>query len=125
MEHLAAHFTFFNYDRRGRGDSGDPAPYAVECEVEDIAALIEAADGSAFIFGHSSGAVLALEAAKHGLAIPKLAIYEPLFIIDDSRPPLPADYVPHLRELIAAGRPKAALEYFMTVAVGIPAEFYG
>ena len=68
---------------------------------------------------------MALEAAKHGLAIPKLAIYEPPFIIDDSRPPLPTDYMPHLRELIAAGRPAAALEYFMTVAVGIPAEFYG
>src|SRR4051812_9346948 len=70
-------FTVFTYDRRGRGDSGDTAPYAVEREVEDLAAMIEAAGGSAFVFGHSSGAVLALEAAKRGLAIPKLAIYEP------------------------------------------------
>lgn len=116
-------FTTFTYDRRGRGDSGDTAPYAVEREVEDLVAMIEAAGGSAFVFGHSSGAVLALEAAKRGLAIPKLAIYEPPFIIDDSRPPLPVDYVSHLRQLIAAGRPEDALAYFMTAAVGIPAEY--
>lgn len=116
-------FTVFTYDRRGRGDSGDNAPYAVEREVEDLAAMIEVAGGSAFVFGHSSGAVLALEAAKHGLSIPKLAIYEPPFVIDDSRPPLPTDYVAHLRKLIAAGHPEDALAYFMTVAVGIPAEY--
>ncbi len=115
-------FTNYFYDRRGRGDSGDTQPYAVMREVEDLAALLEAAGGSAFVFGHSSGAVLALEAAKQGLPIPKLALYEPPFIIDDSRSPLPADYVAHLRKLVASGQPEAALEYFMTVAVGIPAE---
>src|SRR5260370_2048851 len=61
--HLAPHFTVFAYDRRGRGDSGDTAPYAVEREVEDIEALINEAGGSAFVFGHSSGAVLALQPA--------------------------------------------------------------
>lgn len=122
-EALSDHFTVFNYDRRGRGDSGDTAPYAVEREVEDLAAIIEEAGGSAFVVGHSSGAVLALEAAKAGLPIPKLALYEPPFVIDDSRPPLPDDYVPHLRALIADGRPEDALKYFMTVAVGIPAEY--
>src|SRR5215469_7427537 len=60
---LAPHFTVFNYDRRGRGDSGDTLPYAVEREIEDIDALIDAAGGSAFVFGNSSGAALALEAA--------------------------------------------------------------
>ncbi len=103
--HLAPHFTVFAYDRRGRGDSSDTAPYAVEREVEDIEALINEAGGSAFVFGHSSGAVLALEAARlHPGKIEKLALYEPPFILDDSRPPVPQDYVPHLNELIAAGR---------------------
>src|SRR5438309_7784667 len=81
---LAAHFTVFAYDRRGRGNSGDTPPYAVEREVEDLDALIIEAGGSAFVFGHSSGAVLALEAARLlGGRIEKLAIYEPPFIIDD------------------------------------------
>src|SRR5262249_699655 len=65
---LAPRFTVFAYDRRGRGDSGDTAPYAVEREVEDLAALIDEAGGSAFLLGHSSGAALALEAAARGLA---------------------------------------------------------
>ena len=117
-------FTVYTYDRRGRGDSGDTAPYAVEREVEDLAAMIEAVGGSAFVFGHSSGAVLALRAAGQlGNQIQKLALYEPPFVIDDSRSPIPADYVAHLRDLIAAGQPEAALAYFMTVAVGIPAEY--
>ena len=117
-------FTVFTYDRRGRGDSGDTAPYAVAREIEDLAAIIDEAGGSAFVFGHSSGAVLALRAAGLlGNKLKKLALYEPPFVIDDSRPPLPADYVAHLRGLIAAGRPEEALAYFMTVAVGIPAEY--
>lgn len=117
-------FTAYVYDRRGRGDSGDTPPYAVAREIEDLEAMINAVGGSAFVFGHSSGAVLALRAAGQlGNKIKKVALYEPPFIIDDSRPPLPADYVSHLRELIAAGRPEDALIYFMTVAVGIPAEY--
>jgi len=117
-------FTAYVYDRRGRGDSGDTPPYAVEREIEDLEAMIDAAGGSAFVFGHSSGAVLALRAAGQlGNKIKKVALYEPPFIIDDSRPPIPADYVAHLRELSAAGRKEDALIYFMTVAVGIPAEY--
>ena len=119
---LAPHFTVFAYDRRGRGDSGDTAPYTVEREVEDIDALITEAGGSAFVFGHSSGAVLGLEAARLLPGkIEKLAMYEPPFIIDDSRPPVPRDYVPHLNELIAAGRRGEAVEYFMTDALLVPA----
>lgn len=120
---LAPHFTVFAYDRRGRGESGDRAPYAVEREVEDIEALINEAGGSVFIFGHSSGAVLALEAARLlPTKIMKLAMYEPPFIIDDSRPPVPEDYVQHLIELVASGRRGEAVAYFMTAAVGVPAE---
>ncbi|WP_309271671.1 alpha/beta hydrolase [Paenibacillus sp.] len=95
---LSSHFTVFNYDRRGRGDSGDTASYAVEREVEDIETLINEAGGSAFIFGMSSGGVLALEAARK-LAIAKLALYEPPFIVDNTRPPLPEDYLRQLKEL--------------------------
>ncbi len=120
---LAPDFTVFAYDRRGRGESGDTAPYAVEREVEDIEALIDEAGGSAFVLGHSSGAVLALEATRLlPTKITKLALYEPPFIIDGSRPPAPADYVPHLKELIASGRRGDAVEYFMTEAVRAPAE---
>ncbi len=119
---LAPHFTVFAYDRRGRGDSGDTAPYAVEREVEDIDALIGEAGGTAFVFGHSSGAVLALEAARLlPTRIPKLALYEPPFIIDDSRPPAPTDYVARLTQLVAEGRRGDAVALFMTV-VGMPAE---
>lgn len=119
---LAPDFTVFAYDRRGRGDSGDTAPYAVEREVEDLEALIDEAGGSAFAFGHSSGAVLALEAARLlPTRIRKLALYEPPFIIDDSRPPVPKDFAAHLNDLVAAGRRGDAVEYWNTV-IGTPAD---
>jgi pimeloyl-ACP methyl ester carboxylesterase len=121
---LGPHFTVINYDRRGRGDSGDTPPYAVEREIEDIDALINEAGGSANVYGLSSGAVLALEAAnKLHTRVKKLALYEPPFIVDDSRPPVPADYVAQLNGAIAAGRPSDAVEIFMTKAIRIPAEF--
>jgi len=82
---LAQHFTVFHYDRRGRGESLDTQPYAVEREVEDLAALIKEAGGQAAVFGMSSGGVLALEAAKRGLAITKLALYEPPFNSGDEQ----------------------------------------
>jgi pimeloyl-ACP methyl ester carboxylesterase len=119
---LAPSFTVYAYDRRGRGDSGDTPSYAVEREVEDLQALIEDAGGIAFAFGHSSGAVLALEAAVATPGITKLVLYEPPFIVDDSRPPLPDDYVSHLKELAATDRRGEAVEYFMTRGVGVPAE---
>lgn len=119
---LAPRFTVFSYDRRGRGDSGDTAPYAVEREVEDLAALIREAGGSAFVFGHSSGAALALEAAIHGLAITRLALYEPPYIVDDSRPRVPEDFPARLAGLLAADRRGDAVTLFMTEAVEVPAE---
>ena len=117
---LAPRFTVFTYDRRGRGESGDTSPYAVEREVDDIDALIKAAGGSAFVYGISSGAGLALEAANRRLAITKLALYEAPFIVDDSRPPVPADFVQQLERLLAEGRRGNAVRLFMK-AVGVPA----
>lgn len=122
-EALAPQVTVFNYDRRGRGDSGDTFPYAVEREVEDIEALIAAAGGAAHLYGWSAGAVLALEAASRlPAAVGKLTMYEPPFIVDDSRPPFPVDYLARLTELIAAGRRDEAVELFFTSAFGLPAE---
>ncbi|MBA3426162.1 MAG: alpha/beta fold hydrolase [Rubrobacteraceae bacterium] len=120
---LAEHFTVINYDRRGRGDSGDTAPYSVEREVEDIQALIEVVGGSAHVFGISSGAALALETANRGLSIEKLALYEAPFVVDDSRPPVPNDYLERLEELVASGRRSDAVRLFMREGVGIPAVF--
>lgn len=118
---LAPHFTVFNYDRRGRGDSGDTAPYAVEREVEDLEALIADAGGSAFVFGTSSGAILALEAAARGLTITKLALWEPPFRVDQSGIRRHQEYASQLAELIATGRRGDAVELFMK-HVGLPDE---
>lgn len=122
---LAKNFTVYHYDRRGRGESTDTQPYAKEREVEDIAALIEDAGGSAMVLGFSSGGALALEAARSGLNISKLALYEVPFIVNDSRPPVPADYVQHLNQLVKDGKRDEVLLYFMTEAVGLPAEYLG
>ena len=113
----------FNYDRRGRGPSGDTAPYAVEREIEDIDAVITAAGGSACLYGRSSGAALALEATASGLAITKLALWEPPYILDDSRPRPPADTARTYTEMVSAGRRGDAVEFFMAKVVGLPAEF--
>lgn len=119
---LAPRFTVLNYDRRGRGDSGDTAPYAVEREIEDIAALIAAAGGSASLFGHSSGATLAIKAAAAGLPITHLVLYEPPFNTDDNYPALPAGFARELAELVSADRRGDAVELYQTTAVGIPQE---
>ncbi|MFF2154881.1 alpha/beta fold hydrolase [Paenibacillus chitinolyticus] len=125
-EQLTSHFTVYNYDRRGRGHSTDTAPYDVEREVEDIEALMEVAGGQASLFGSSSGAVLALEAASLlGDRVTKLYLYEPPFIINDSRKPVPVDYVQQLNSLTEAGKRSDAVEYFASEALGIPGEFIG
>jgi pimeloyl-ACP methyl ester carboxylesterase len=117
---LESQFTVFNYDRRGRGSSGDTAPYTVEREIEDLETLIVEAGGSASVFGYSSGGNLSLKAAAHGLAISKLALYEPSFIIDDNTHRTPADLVEQLAMLISSDRRGDAVELFQTKAVGIP-----
>jgi pimeloyl-ACP methyl ester carboxylesterase len=119
---LAPYFTVYYYDRRGRGDSRDTKPYAVEREVEDIEALIDAAGESAYICGLSSGAALALESAiKLNGKIKKLAMYEAPYAADAEAAPAWNDYDSKLAKLLAEGRRGDAVVLFMTV-VGTPSE---
>lgn len=117
---FAPHFTVYLYDRRGRGGSGDTRPYAREREVEDIAALIDAAGGSASLLGLSSGAALALHAAASGLPVTGLVLYEPPFMVDDGGHHARANHEAQLTQLIAAGRRGDAVRYFMRDMVGMP-----
>jgi pimeloyl-ACP methyl ester carboxylesterase len=120
-EHLAADFTVYTYDRRGRGESDDTAPYAVEREIEDLEALIAQAGGEAAVFGFSSGAILALKAARV-LAITRLALYDAPFDVDGQRPRPTVSHVERLWELMAAGKRGEAVEYFQGEMVGLPPE---
>src|SRR5215468_1603033 len=119
---LADRFTVVTYDRRGRGDSGDTPPYAVQREIEDLEAVIDTTGGPADVYGISSGAGLALEAA---CAVPakvaKLALYEPPFVVDDTRPPVPADAVRQVTGLLARGRRGAAVRLFLRQDALVPA----
>jgi pimeloyl-ACP methyl ester carboxylesterase len=111
---LAPHCTVITYDRRGRGESGDTAPYAVEREVEDIAALITAAGGTAGLYGISSGAFLALEAAcRLRGTVTRLALYEPPASLDAAAIRRFQDYRTQLDALLAAGRRGDAVTLFM------------
>jgi pimeloyl-ACP methyl ester carboxylesterase len=119
-QELASDFTVFNYDRRGRGGSGDTLPYAIDREVEDVEAVIGAAGGSAFLWGSSSGAVLALIAAE-SVPVTKLALWEPPFV-PEGVPRPPEDQVSQYETMIAEGRRGDAVEYFMTKVIGMPPE---
>jgi pimeloyl-ACP methyl ester carboxylesterase len=110
---LAEHFTAYNYNRRGRGESGDTLPYAVEREVEDIEALVAEAGGSAHLYGVSSGGALALEAAAAGVAIDRLAVYEVPYNMADDWPQRWQEYVEQLGAVLDEGRRGDALELFM------------
>ena len=115
---LARHFTVFTYDRRGRGDSGDTAPYAVEREIEDIAALLDEAGGQAFVWGISSGAALALWRRPRQCGIRKLALYEAPFIVDGSRATTEDDWR-RIDEAVATHRRSDAVRLFLEM-VGVP-----
>lgn len=143
---LEAHFTVYNYDRRGRGQSTDTLPYSVEREVEDLDALITVAGGSAYVFGYSSGAVLALKAAAGGSKITKLAVYDtPLMLnspetesvtsaarisnsggqaieVSNTRQFDPGAIAVEVDRLVQAGKRGEAVEVFQIKGVGIPAE---
>lgn len=121
VELLAADFTVYVYDRRGRGASTDTHPYAIEREVEDLAALIEAAGGSAFLYGLSSGGLLALHAAASGLAVPRMALFEPPIEPVETRAGESA-FTAQIAALVEAGRRHDAVEAFHR-GIGVPEEF--
>ena len=117
---LAADFTVYHYDRRGRGDSGDTAPYAPEREIEDLDALIDEAGGSASFYAVSSGGLLAVQAAAHGLPIRKMALLEPPLASEDNIEEQRA-FTAGLSKLVTAGCSDEAVEYYLA-GIGVPAE---
>ncbi len=119
---LAEHFTVYHYDRRGRGDSSDTAPFALEREVEDIEALIDVAGGSAYLFGISSGAALAFETAlRLGGRVKKLALYEPPYNDDPEARKAWMTFSRDLTATLARGQHADAVGLFMML-LGVPAE---
>jgi pimeloyl-ACP methyl ester carboxylesterase len=116
---LATHFTVWRFDRRGRGRSGDTPPYAVAREVEDLAAVIAEAGGSACVHGFSSGALLALHAAAAGVPIERLTLMEPP-VRPEGEPPETA-FTREIAALVAAGRRADAAEHFLS-GIGVPPE---
>jgi pimeloyl-ACP methyl ester carboxylesterase len=110
---LARNYTVYEYDRRGRGDSGDGLPLSIEGEVEDLTAVLAAAGQPAFVYGHSSGASLALEAAACGVKVRRLAVYEPPYT-GDSCPG--AEFGQRLDQLVAAGRRDQAAELWLAMS---------
>jgi pimeloyl-ACP methyl ester carboxylesterase len=120
---LAPRFRVVNYDRRGRGDSGDTRPYAVEREIEDLDSLLRAVGGSAHVFGMSSGGVLALRAAAAGVPIDRLVIYQPPFVVTTNGHVAPPEFGRRLGELVESGRRSEAAAYFMREGMGAPAIF--
>ena len=114
-EELARSFTTYNYARRGRAESGDTLPYAIEREIEDIAAMIDEAGGSAHLYGVSSGGALVLEAAAAGVAANRLAVYEVPYQTDDEFEKAWRRYVEELNATLAAGHRNEAVELFMRI----------
>jgi pimeloyl-ACP methyl ester carboxylesterase len=119
---LAPHFMVVTYDRRGRGDSGDSPRYAIEREVEDVASLIGDLGGFVNLYGHSSGAIIALEAAIAGLAVNRLVVYEPPYA---GVPGVTDDLIDRVRVAVREGRRGDAAKLFLVEAVGLPQEVAG
>lgn len=116
---LSAHFTVFNYDRRGRTDSTDTPPYAIEKEIDDLNAVVAEAGGSATLFANCTGGMLALEAVAQGAAITKLVLYEPPYITDDRQARLDDDFREMIDKLLAADRRGDAVTHFLERGVGL------
>ena len=117
---LQDQFAVTVYDRRGRGESGDTQPYAVDREVEDLQALIDAVGGSAMLYGISSGGALALETANKSAGVTRVFVYEAPFITDTTRQLKPG-YAERMYELVRTGNRSGALRHFMRTGVGVPA----
>lgn len=120
---LAQHFTVFVYDRRGRGESGDTPPYAIEREIDDIRAIVDEAGGTADVVGVSSGAALALQAVASGVKVKKLVLYEPPYVTNGDRPKPEEDPKIHIQQLVSAGDRAGAVKFFLTDVVGAPRAF--
>jgi pimeloyl-ACP methyl ester carboxylesterase len=120
---LARSCTVINYDRRGRGDSTEVKPFALEREIEDLETLIDAEGGSASLWGWSSGGALALRAAGAGIGVERVSVYEVPFVVTPGSDRPTPDYGERLEELVAAGDRSGAVKHFMRNAIGIPAPF--
>ena len=119
---LGPHFTVYGFDRRGRGESGDTLPYAVDREIDDIEAVIDRGGGPAFLYGHSSGGPLAMRAAiRLGGKVSKIAMYEPPYNNDPGAQQSWSRYLGQLRQALAEGRRGDAVALFMRLA-GMPAD---
>lgn len=118
-EDLAKQFTVYNFDRRGRGDSTDQAPYSVQKEIDDIAAIAKAAGGKPYVFGMSSGAALALEAAAAGVPMAGLVAYEPPYVREAGRDGIDPEYEAKVAAFVAKDDRDGAVAYFMRT-VGVP-----
>jgi len=117
---LCEHFTVISYDRRARGESGDTKPYTTEREIEDLQALIERNGGSAYLFGISSGAILALQAVANGLPVAKLVLFEPPFVTNKNLIRSPNAYH-ELTRLVEAGKRGEAVKFYLRKVMGVPA----
>jgi len=119
---LAQHFTVFTYDRRGRGESGDIAPYAVEREIEDLRAIANQAGAPPFALGISSGGALILQAVASGVGVRKIALYEPPYVTNGKANSV-EDTKNRLQTFVSAGDRAGAVSFFMTDVYGAPRAF--
>ena len=120
---LAQHFTVFTYDRRGRGESGDTAPYSVEREIDDLRALTKEAGGAPYAVGISSGGALLLQAVASGVGVRKIALYEPPYLGGPNGPRSFEDARNRLQSFVSAGDRAGAVRFFMTDVYGAPRAF--
>ncbi|HMQ06930.1 MAG TPA: alpha/beta hydrolase [Saprospiraceae bacterium] len=120
-QYLHDHFTVYSYDRRGRNESGNTLPYSPQKEYDDLQTIINEAGGNAFVYGISSGAALALEAANQGVKIDKMALFEAPFITDASRLPLPDNFLDRLKSCIDEEKRGKAVQLFLRTGIGLPA----
>jgi pimeloyl-ACP methyl ester carboxylesterase len=122
VPYLAHRFTVYTYDRRGRGESGDIPPYAVEREVEDIAAMLKAIGEPAHLLGHSAGGILALLAAERTDDLLSLILYEPAFVVDGARERPAPEALSKMKTLLAAGDRDEVIRMAMRETVGFSEE---